>query len=199
MIRRLRNEAGQAAPLYITAVTGLLFLALIFFAFGEGDVKRNGAQSAADSAALAAAKESRSLLKLDLKAHVMDRAYYIAVFNAPFVGFDGCVNAMSFAAQNDSTARCRGLYDGRWGYHVVAKSNKRMTANLVPGVKGKRAEAEATSAVINRCKFVPNPDLTSTSIGTVFCKSGLVWVVSPKDLATMPDMTQLFDVRLVED
>ncbi|MCX5142542.1 pilus assembly protein TadG-related protein [Streptomyces sp. NBC_00338] len=198
----MKSEAGQAAPLYITAVTGLLFLALIFFAFGEADVKRSGAQTAADSSALALAKESRSLMELDLKAHITDRAFYISAFNLPFLqGYTICPKAAGFAASNGASLEgCDGpTVKGRWGFHVAVRSNKPVTANLVPGAKGKRARTKATAIVESRCKFVPNPDITSSTIGTVGCDSGLVWVVSPKDVAKMPPMTDLFSVRLVED
>ncbi|MFI6646201.1 pilus assembly protein TadG-related protein [Streptomyces sp. NPDC050529] len=201
MTRRLRSEAGQAAPLYITAVTGLLFLALVFFAFGEADVQRNGAQTAADATALASAKDSRKLLKFDLMAHVMDRGFYTEVFNTPYVGMDGCTTGRAFGRMNDATSvDCHPVGDMRWGYEVELKSKKGMSANLVPGTKGKQASAEAVAVLDNRgCKFVPNPIITSSSIGTVGCVSGLVWVVSPQGLAAMPDMTLLFDVRLAED
>ncbi|MER5274737.1 pilus assembly protein TadG-related protein [Streptomyces sp. NPDC002809] len=197
----MKSEAGQAAPLYITAVTGLLFLALVFFAFGEADVKRNGAQTAADATALAAAKDSRKFLKLDLMAHVMDRSFYAEVFNSPYVGMDGCAMARTFGARNDATdIDCQPVSGMRWGFEVELKSRKKMSANLVPGTEGKQAEAEAVAVLDNRgCTFVPNPIPTSPSIGTVGCLSGLVWVVSPQSLAVMPDMTLLFDVRLAED
>lgn len=201
MTSRVTQENGQAAPLYVTAVTGLLFLALVFFAFGEADVQRNGAQSAADASVLAAAKGSRSLMSLELKAHVMDRSYYIAAFNAPFLAApNGCVRAGDFAARNNAVdARCRPLYDGRWAYQVKLKSDKGMSANLVPRTEGEKAKADATAVVESRCKFIPNPVMTSPSIGEVICNSGLVWTVSPKDLALMPDMADLFSVRLAED
>ncbi|MGW2593274.1 pilus assembly protein TadG-related protein [Streptomyces sp. NPDC001515] len=203
MIRRLRSEAGQAAPLYITAVTGLLFLALIFFTFGEADVKRNGAQSAADASALAAAKQSRSLMKLELKAMVMDRVFYTKVFNTPFGGSGiggGCWKAYEFAEHNNATVdSCGPPMSGDWGARVAVRGKTPMTAKLVSGAKGKRAKSHATAVVESRCKFIPNPDWTSTSIGTVVCSSGVTWVVSPKALASMPDMPDLFSVRLVED
>ena len=196
----MKSETGQAAPLYITAVVGLLFLALIFFAFGEADVRRNGAQSAADAAALAAAQESRRLEEVDLRAHIMDRVYLTILFNGPFPGtHSGCGQASRFAAQNDATRiECRPLFDGRWGFSVGVRSNKGMSANLVPGSEGKRAEAKSAAVVESRCKFIPNPDLTSPSPGTLACDTK-VWVIDPKDMALLPDMTDLFTVRLTED
>ncbi len=65
----------------------MLFLALVFFAFGgEAGVQRNGAQSAADASALAAAKESRSLLEAELKTHLADPDYFASVFNGGLSG-----------------------------------------------------------------------------------------------------------------
>ncbi|GAA2981179.1 hypothetical protein JCM13580A_23320 [Streptomyces drozdowiczii] len=163
-----RDESGQAAPLYITAVVGVLFLALVFFAFGEAGVQRNGAQSAADASALAAAKESRSLLEAELKTHLADPDYFASVFNGAFPGsFDNtCWKASSFAALNKAgDVQCEELADGRWGYRVRLKSDKGMSMNVVPGTEGKRAEAEAVAVVDPRCSFVsdpvPNPSPTA--------------------------------------
>ncbi|MFE7120718.1 pilus assembly protein TadG-related protein, partial [Streptomyces sp. NPDC057654] len=60
--RRALGDAGQAFPIYITAVVGILFLALAFFAVGQAGAKKNGAQTAADASALAAAQDYRDQL-----------------------------------------------------------------------------------------------------------------------------------------
>lgn len=206
------EESGQATPLYIAAVASLLFVALIFFAFGEADVRRNGAQSAADAAALAAAKESRSLLEPDLKAHLADPEYFESVFNAPFFGGPGnaCGKASAFAALNQAgDVRCRPLSDGRWGYEVSLKSGKGMSTSIVPGTEGKKAEAEAVAVVEPRCTFAPEPDRApdpdpdpearAEAVGKVRCSGGREWVVDPEDLALMPDMADLFSVHLADN
>ena len=59
---RRYGDSGQAFPIYITVVGGLLCLALAYFAVGQAAVNRNGAQSAADAAALAAALNTRDEL-----------------------------------------------------------------------------------------------------------------------------------------
>lgn len=207
----MKRESGQAAPLYIAAVTCLLFLALVFLAFGEADVQRNGAQSAADAAALAAAKESRSLLEPDLKAHLTDPEYLESVFNPSFLGGPGnaCGKASEFAAMNNAgDVQCRQLTDGRWGYEVRLQSDKGMSTNIVPGTEGKKAEAGAVAVVEPRCTFVPapdsdpdpdaDPDATAVSIGKVRCDGGLDWAVDPEALALVPDVADLFTVRLAE-
>lgn len=212
------RDSGQAAPLYIAAVTGLLFIALVFFAFGEADVQRNGAQTAADAAALAAAKESRSLLEPELKANLTNPDFFASVFNAPFLGSFGnaCGKASEFAGANEaSDVQCRQLSDGRWGYEVRLKSNKGMSTNVVPGTEGKRAEAEAVAVVEPRCTFIPAPDSDSdpdsdadaepdpdgvgASIGKVRCDGDLEWAVGPEGLTLMPDVADLFSVHLAEN
>ncbi|MYW07071.1 hypothetical protein GT034_01635 [Streptomyces sp. SID2563] len=219
-----RVDRGQAAPLYIAAVAGLLFAALVFFAFGEADIRRNGAQSAADAAVLAAAKESRSLLEPDLKAHLTDPQYFESVFSASFLGGpdNACWKASDFAARNKaSVVRCSPLADGRWGYEVRLKSDRGMSTDIVPGTEGRKAEAAAVAVIEPRCAFVAaespapdpdpdpdpdsdpdpdtDPDPASASIGKIRCDGGLDWSLDPEDPTLMPDMADLFTVRLAED
>ncbi|MGW1184583.1 pilus assembly protein TadG-related protein [Streptomyces drozdowiczii] len=217
-IGRRKVEAGQAAPLYIAAVAGLLFVALVLFAFGEADVQRNGAQSAADAAALAAAKESRSLVESELKAHLADPDYFRTVFSTSFLGEpdNSCWKASVFATRNKASAvRCRPLADGRWGYEVRLQSDKGMSTDIVPGTEGKKAEATAVAVVEPRCTFVaaespaPSPDPSAgpdvdpgpaaASIGKMRCDGGLDWTVDPEESVLMPDAAALFSVRLAED
>ncbi len=61
--RRHRRDAGQTLPIYVVAIGGLLFLALAFFAVGQAAATRNGAQTAADAAALAAGQKYRDDLR----------------------------------------------------------------------------------------------------------------------------------------
>ncbi|MFC8533937.1 pilus assembly protein TadG-related protein [Streptomyces sp. NPDC057249] len=215
----MKRESGQATPLYIAAVTGVLFVALIFLAFGEADIERNGAQSAADAAALAAAKESRSLLAPDLEAHLTDPDYFDSVFNAAFAGVPGeaCGKASEFAALNKASGvQCRPLSDGRWGYEVSLRSDKGMSANVVPGIGGKKAEAVAVAVVEPRCTFIPvpdrdpaedpepapdapeGPDTPDGPIGKVRCEGGLEWGIDPEGTEPMPDMADFFSVHLAE-
>jgi hypothetical protein len=43
---RRYGDAGQAFPIYIVVVGGLLFLAFAYFAVGQAAANRNGAQTA---------------------------------------------------------------------------------------------------------------------------------------------------------
>ncbi|MFJ4498890.1 pilus assembly protein TadG-related protein [Streptomyces sp. NPDC088864] len=223
----MRRDSGQAAPLYVVAVAGLLFVALLFFTFGEADIRRSGAQSAADAAALAAAKESRSLFEPDLLAHLEDPDFFDSVFNASFPNGPGneCGKASEFAELNDATdVRCRPLSDGRWGYQVSLRSAEGMSTDLVPGTKGKKASAVAVAVIEPRCAFVadpdsseepepdpdggatteepdpdPEPEAPTAPIGTVRCEGGAEWGVGLGGRDLMPDMADLFSVRLAED
>lgn len=62
MTAKPRGDAGQAFPIYVVMVAGLLFLAFAFFAVGKASATRNEAQGAADAAALAAAQDARDTL-----------------------------------------------------------------------------------------------------------------------------------------
>lgn len=61
-------------------VAGLLFLAFAYFAVGQAAVNRNGAQTAADAAALAAAQETRDGLADLWVADVLDPSKWLGIF-----------------------------------------------------------------------------------------------------------------------
>ncbi|MFF1464845.1 pilus assembly protein TadG-related protein [Streptomyces sp. NPDC058330] len=214
MSSRTRRESGQAAPLYITAVAGLLFLALVFFAFGEADVKRNGAQSAADAAAIAAAQESRDQLGDDLRSNLLDGDYLRDVFGGNYLGtFNGCAQASRFAQRNDADEVACVMLNGRWGFRVDVESKKPMSTNVVPGTAGKRAEATAVAVVEPRCTFRPAEEsgdppsndsdnetiAEKVSPGKLVCETREDWTIDPERLDLMPEMADLFTVRLAED
>ncbi|WP_411077111.1 pilus assembly protein TadG-related protein [Streptomyces sp. cmx-10-25] len=215
MTPRLYGESGQAAPLYIAAVVGLLFLALMFFAFGQADIRRNETQTAADAAALAAAKESRDGLEDALRLNVLDPNWLEdlieGVVRSPEVG---CAEASRFAAENDAQGiDCVPLADGRWGVTVRVRSEKPVGKSIVEGTEGQHAEAVATAVVESRCVFEPNEvteepptdgededpeeEEEKPSPGQFFC-DGKKWVIDPTRLDLLPDMADLFDVRLAE-
>lgn len=63
MTTHLRSgDRGQAFPIYVVALVGLLFAALALFVVGQASVTRSNAQGAADAAALAAARDARDHL-----------------------------------------------------------------------------------------------------------------------------------------
>ncbi|MYZ37075.1 pilus assembly protein TadG-related protein [Streptomyces sp. MnatMP-M17] len=219
MTHRTSSESGQAAPIYITMVAGLLFLALAFFAVGQAGATRNDAQAAADAAALAAAQESRDLFRDGLLGGLLDPGFLNDIFNGHPVGTgNGCQAATRFADQNGADVmpgQCSQLADGRWGFTVRVVSQEPMGDSILPGTEDEYAEARATAIVEPRCSFSPaedeqqppadgdepeNPDdAEPVSPGTLDCGDGLIWDIDPEHLDLLPDMADLFSVRLAQD
>ncbi|MEV8425913.1 pilus assembly protein TadG-related protein [Streptomyces niveus] len=217
MTRRATRETGQAAPIYIAMVTGLLFLALAFFAVGQAGATRNGAQSGADAAALAAAQESRDDFGIELLANFFNPDYLDDVFNGSPIGrFVGCEEAGHLAEQNDAQVKpengCRTASGGRWGFTVVVETQETMGDSILPGTEDKRAEATATAIVVPRCEFRPavedgdegddsepeeGEEEEPSLPGELIC-NGNPLDLDPENLV-LPDMSVLFSVRLAED
>lgn len=193
-------------------VVSLLFLAFAFFAVGQAGATRNGAQSAADAAALAAAKESRDQFALD----VLDIKGWGELFDGALVGEDGCGASHTYAALNGgNVTSCSSLGDGRWGFRVTVRSAKPVGDTILPGTEGQHAVATAMAVVVPRCAFAaadgeapaddapvgeaPADDEASDkkkpSPGSLDC-DGTQVDLDPEDL---PDMSDLFEVRLAED
>ncbi|MEW1723568.1 pilus assembly protein TadG-related protein [Streptomyces sp. NPDC093109] len=220
MITRRTSESGQAAPIYITMVAGLLFLALAFFAVGQAGATRNGAQSAADAAALAAAQESRDVFRADLLANLLTPGYLDGVFNGNPIGTPyGCGAAARFADENkadlDGCGRSGAYY---WGFRVDVITQKPVGASILPGTETKHAKAHATAIVQPRCTFKAaeveeeqpgdggdpadggDPeDVEPSSPGELQCGGRDPWEIDPKHLDLLPDMADLFTVRLAKD
>ncbi|MFB6980197.1 pilus assembly protein TadG-related protein [Streptomyces scopuliridis] len=220
------REAGQAAPIYITMVAGLLFLALALFAVGQAGAKHSGAQSAADAAALAAAQESRDdFVSVKVLENLLNPAFLDDIFNGDPMGTAvGCDAAERFADRNEAVLvtdergeGCRAMED-RWGFKVHVETKKPMGATILPGTADKKAEAFATAVVEPRCTFKPaedeenpptegeepppdgdNPDNTEqASPGSLTC-GGTMWHIDPEHLDLLPDSADLFSVRLAQD
>ncbi|QGV82603.1 pilus assembly protein TadG-related protein [Streptomyces ficellus] len=184
------RDSGQASPLYIFVVASLLFLALAFFAVGQAGATRNGAQSAADAAALAAAREQRD--SFDLTIDDLDD-----LLNGVLIpGGSGCGASQGYAGQNGADVTgCAPLYDGRWGSTVSVSSQKPVGDTILPGTDNLTASAQATAIVVPRCSFEPTEDADSPSPGSLDCEGD----VTDLDPTLLPDMSDLFDVRLAED
>ncbi|WP_326610588.1 pilus assembly protein TadG-related protein [Streptomyces scopuliridis] len=220
------GEAGQAAPIYITMVAGLLFLALALFTVGQAGAKHSGAQSAADAAALAAAQESRDdFVSVKVLENLLNPAFLDDIFNGDPMGTAvGCEAAERFADRNEAVLvtdergeGCRAMED-RWGFKVHVETKKPMGATILPGTADKKAEAFATAIVEPRCTFKPaedgenpptdgeepppdgdNPgDTEQVSPGSLEC-GGTMWNIDPEHLDLLPDSADLFSVRLAQD
>ncbi|MGQ4512083.1 pilus assembly protein TadG-related protein [Streptomyces sp. DW26H14] len=223
---RSYRDSGQAAPLYIVMVAGLLFAALAFFVFGQAGATRNGGQSAADAAALAAAQQSRDDLRDGLLAGALEPGFLTRLFGGSEVGPAGnaCAAASTYAAANDATVRsCATLGDGRWGFRVGVVTQNSVGKSVVPGTENQKANAVATAVVEPRCAFVPSgqapqgsasaPEAGSppsagggnqkpppaVSPGDLRCPGDSTITIDPQHLEHLPDMADLFTVRLVDN
>ncbi|WP_130441727.1 pilus assembly protein TadG-related protein [Streptomyces sp. BK239] len=191
---RLRSDAGQVFPIYITVVAGLLFVAFAFFAVGQAAVKRNEAQTAADAAALAAAQETRDELADLWVLAVLDPTKWQDIFDGDG-GSNRCERAVELAAMNDATAQCSP--DGPLSYRVEVATNKPIGESVVPGTAGRLAHAEAVAVIEPLCD-PPGQIPPGNGLPTLNCDDDVDWVLDPADLTDLPAPEDLFDVHLAD-
>lgn len=202
MIRPRRyGDAGQAFPIYITVVGGLLFLAFAYFAVGQAAANRNGAQTAADAAALAAAQDRRDQLAGAWIENVLDPAKWRQIFDGNAEGLDpSCWRAQELAERND--ARLVGdtcVPDGPLGFRVEVETNKSVGDSIVPGTENRKANATARAVVEPRCDFDPPlGDAEPDVLPKLLCKGDVQWELKPDDLDVLPEPEDLFDVHLAD-
>ncbi|MFJ4522272.1 pilus assembly protein TadG-related protein [Streptomyces sp. NPDC088810] len=194
MFRRAHGDSGQAFPIYITVVAGLLFLAFAYLAVGQAAVNRGGAQTAADAAALAAAQEGRKQLAAVWAAHLLDPAKWQDIFDGNVPVDNPCGRAEQLATQNEAT-----LNGCNWQllrYTVDVKANKSVGDSVVPGTEDVHSTASATAVIEPRCTFeVPGEPSGDDELPELTC-DGKPWKLDPDDEATLPAPEDLFDVHL---
>ncbi|MCF1598597.1 pilus assembly protein TadG-related protein [Streptomyces muensis] len=202
------GDAGQAFPIYITVVAGLLFLAFAYLAVGQAAANRNGAQTAADAAALAAAQETRDQLAGMWLDDVLDPKKWQDIFDGIGVGFDGCWRAHELAAQNDAAVEdCDGAEP--LGYTVTVESTKPVGDSIVPGTEDVTSKASATAVIESRCTFElpgegagdeaePGDGNDVLPLPRLTCEEGGNWDPDPEDPTTLPEPEDLFDVHLAD-
>ena len=153
---RSYGDAGQAFPIYITVVGGLLFLALAYFAVGQATVNRGGAQTAADAAALAAAQDVRDQLAGEWVKAVLDPGKWQDIFHGDVqLTGDPCLRASQLAGQNNADVQGCSSTGVPLGYDVVVQTRKPMGESIVPVTAQKRSTASATAVIESRCEFKP--------------------------------------------
>ncbi|MEU2566218.1 MULTISPECIES: pilus assembly protein TadG-related protein [Streptomyces] len=204
MTRRRRfADSGQAFPIYITVVGGLLFLAFAYLAVGQAAANRNGAQTAADAAALAAAQERRDQLAGAWVKNLLDPEKWQDIFDGMADGLTpSCWRAEQLAAANDATAvSCEA--DGLLGYTVEVQTNKTVGDSIVPGTETKKSRARASAVIEPRCGFELPVEREKADeeekLPALNCKGGIDWELdleAPTDLLPKPE--DLFDVHLAD-
>ncbi|MGW1652697.1 pilus assembly protein TadG-related protein [Streptomyces atratus] len=201
MIGRSRRDAGQAFPIYVVMVAGLLFLVFAFFAVGKAAALRNGAQGAADAAALAAAQQNREdfeagflaslpgdMLEQFLQAHLVN----------------GCSAAQKFAAENQ--AELNGCWPTLGGYRdrikVEVKGDKPVDSSVLPGSENTFAKATATAIVEFRCGWEAL-DFNDDGVKDLYiftCGSAGVVEIAPGSPPPWSEVSKiLYDVHLVDN
>ncbi|MEU7294110.1 pilus assembly protein TadG-related protein [Streptomyces exfoliatus] len=208
-MRRLGDE-GQAFPVYIAVVAGLLFLAFAYFAVGQAASTRNGAQTAADAAALAAAQDARDQLREGWLEVILDPGQWDGFLGAEtYVHDSACESAADFASRNAAgLTGCDPLSSADSGFRVTV---------LTTGGEMSSARASAEAVIEPRCQFEepdqeptpdppPSPPSPSPSgepdeeePGPILGLSchGEPWEIDPED-PRLPSATELFTVRLSE-
>lgn len=159
------GDSGQAFPIYITAVAGLLFLGLALFAVGQAGATRNGAQTAADAAALAAAQDHRDALRKELLAAIVAGEGWQDILDGDGLGSArACDEARWYAGENDADVTECAISPGLAPtFHVAVQTRYTVGDSIVPGTESQHAEAEATAEVEPRCVHLPSPPEDSPS------------------------------------
>ncbi|MEU9146161.1 pilus assembly protein TadG-related protein [Streptomyces sp. NPDC048349] len=151
MIARRLCDRGQAFPLYIVVVAGLLFAALAFFAVGQASVVRSDAQGAADAAALAAARDARDHLVPGVDLGTLKAEGWKKLLDGRLLDAGrACVAARDFAAKNEATATCEPALPR---FTVQVTTARTVGDSVVPGASGQHGTANATAVVESRCRL----------------------------------------------
>ncbi|MFD4627043.1 pilus assembly protein TadG-related protein [Streptomyces sp. NPDC058475] len=202
IVGRPHGDHGQTLPIYIWLTGILLFAAFVFFAFAQAASARNGAQSAADAAALAAAQDARGELIHRLGQAVgQDHNWldWLAGGQDP-ADAGATAAAQQLAAENDSTVQGGAQYrvvDGYPGYRVDIQTNYTVGDSIIPGTEGMRANAHAVAVIQPRCDFDPAADPKKPV--ELNCDGEIV-NIDPEnfDPVDLPDASVLFSVHLAE-
>ncbi|POX51495.1 hypothetical protein C3489_19880 [Streptomyces sp. Ru71] len=197
-MRRCRyGDAGQAFPIYITVVGGLLLLAFAYLAVGQAAAKRNDAQTAADAAALAAAQDTRDQF-VDLwveKLH--DPTAWQAILHGDVGTPTSCTRAYELAAQNDASVEL--CEPGPLSYEVEVKTNDSVGRSIVPHTEDQHAKASAKAVIEPLCAVQPPAEGAKDDVlPQLSCKDGRDWDIDLDDPAGLPEPQDLFDVHLAE-
>ncbi|MER7729889.1 pilus assembly protein TadG-related protein [Streptomyces erythrochromogenes] len=210
------RDRGQAFPIYVVVVAGLLFAALAFFAVGQASVRRSDAQGAADAAALAAGREARDSVFVGLDLPSVEAGVWERIVEGDFFEVGGaCAAAEAFAAKNDAKAACTAALPR---FTVTVETNEAVGESVVPGTGDMRATAKATALIEPRCHLgavatprptpTPSPTSTPPSSGSpspvpdaptvTFTCGGETVKLDPLKPGSLKALTRkLFSVRLV--
>ncbi|MFG3192065.1 pilus assembly protein TadG-related protein [Streptomyces omiyaensis] len=207
-------DRGQAFPTYVAVVAGLLFLAFVYFVVGQAALLRNGAQTAADAAALGAAQDARAQLREGWIDVIRDPAQWDRFVEGEAYMVDrACVKATVFASLNDAELSPEDCVPLEFGFAVTVHTKGTVGDSIVPGTADRQAVASASAVIEPLCTFdppepSPEPDPSGTPseepdeeepepILGLFC-NGKDWEIDPL-VPALPEVDDLFRVRLTGD
>ncbi|MFD9480274.1 pilus assembly protein TadG-related protein [Streptomyces nojiriensis] len=205
------QDRGQAFPIYVVAVTGLLFAAFAFVVVGMAGATRSEAQGAADAAALAAAQEARDNAFVDMDLVVLEQDDWGKILKGDRLDVSGsaCGKAITFAARNNATAMCQA---SRREFKVSVTTKDTVGDSVIPGSENVQGKARATAVIEPRCSLgsptAPTPSATPSPGGggaeapssiEFRCKGGAVVTLDPTKPGSLARLAkQLFSVRLAD-
>ncbi|MET9604693.1 pilus assembly protein TadG-related protein [Streptomyces sp. NPDC006512] len=156
--RRREADRGQAFPIYVVIVAGLLFAAFALFVVGQASVTRSDAQGAADAAALAAARDARDHLTPGLVlADLQPREWSAVLDGKHFFAGGACAEATEFAARNGAVAKC---VPSVLSFQVTVETDRTVGDSVIPETGGMRGTADATAVIEARCHLGQAPPAT---------------------------------------
>ncbi|MEG3630523.1 pilus assembly protein TadG-related protein [Streptomyces poriticola] len=195
---RKYGDAGQAFPIYITVIGGLLFLAFAYFAVGQAAANRNGAQTAADAAALAAAQDRREQLADAWVDSILDPASWQGIFEGDAAGLaSSCWRADQFAARNNARVLACSP-EGPLSVTVDVETTRTVGESIVPGTENRRSQASATAVIDARCTFQLSATVVEEDVLPQLKCEDEEWELDPEDTSHRPDARDLFDVHLAD-
>jgi hypothetical protein len=178
-------------------VAGLLFLAFAYLAVGQAAVNRNGAQTAADAAALAAAQNTRDQLAGAWLKDVLDPTAWQRVFDGDVPLNPSCWRADQLAAQNDATVLDCHASDPLT-YEVDVRTGRPVGHSIVPGTENVRSTAHAKAVIEPLCTFeLPGKGAGHDVLPQLTCVDR-DWLLNPDDPTGLPGPEDLFDVHLAD-
>lgn len=179
-------------------VAGLLFLALAYLAVGQAAANRNGAQTAADAAALAAAQDTRRQLADRWTEVLRDPAKWPDILHGIAQGLvSSCPRAADLAARNDASITA--CDEGGLDVRVGVRTDKSVGDSIVPGTENVHSKAEARAVIDPLCDVEPpGEDPADDALPELTCKNDQNWTPDPDDPTSLPEPQDLFRVHLAD-
>lgn len=201
-----------------------MFLAFVYFVVGQAATTRNGAQTAADAAALAAAQDAREQLREGWLEVILDPTQWDRFLEGEeYTESSACQQAAVFAARNGATLEggtCDRLAGGDEGFSVTVQTTGTVGRSLIPGTESQHATASARAVIKPKCNFLPpepseppespapeepgeepteepTEDPEPEPITGLTCDEE-AWTIDPEN-PELPSVTDLFTVRLTGD